>query len=76
MDLLLKMSNKKTDAEMLEAIAEMERKLLVVSKKNVELSKKIDSRAKVYGSVEQNLMGKLSQIQEQIAFVKKGQQRN
>lgn len=71
MDLLLKMSNKKTDAEMLEMIAEMERKLVVVSKKNLELTKKIDSRAAVYRSAEQNLLNKLAQIDEQISLANK-----
>lgn len=74
MDLLLKMSNKKTDAEMLEMIAEMERKLVVVSKKNLELTKKIDSRAAVYRSAEQNLLDKLVQIDEQISLANKSLQ--
>jgi len=67
MDLLLKMSNKKTDTEMLEMIGDMERKLMVVSKKNAELSEKIESRAIVYKSTQQHLLDKLVQIEEQIA---------
>jgi hypothetical protein len=70
MELLYKNSNKKTDAEMLEMIAEMEKKLISVNKRNLELTKKIDVRAKNYAVIEDKLLTRLQRIQEQVEYDK------